>query len=262
MFQDTFKRSSYEFSLVLLELGITKLFHGLHECYLHDKVEHGFSFSLTTECYLIKHKDMTFDHGSLMMHYKMAFAVFKHIVNKHPEEVLEYFKTHEPGDYSALIGNTLLKNFRYGGCEEHKDLPPPTEEAPPQSANEVKYLFSTMSMVQLEELAAFVNNFHLNEGNVTVDDLLDFFNCKSGYHIKVNNNRKIVLLLCSLCENGLICGKWQHVIGENELLESSSGKKFLAQHDLSATLNQMRNKERDPIEELIVEFAKKLKDVA
>lgn len=261
MFQDTFKRSSYEFSLVLLELGITKLFDGLHECYLHDKVKHGFSFSLTTECYLIKHEHMTFNYGSLTMHYKMAFAVFKHIVKKHQDQVLDYFKNNESGDYSDLIHGTLLRNIVDDGCEERKDLPPPAFDVPPPVQG-CKCLASNMTRIQLEELAVFVNNVHLNKETVTADDLADFFDCKNGFHIRVSNNRKVVLLLCCLCENALIGANWQHAVGENELIESSTGKKFLAQHDLSATLNQMRNKKRDPIEELIVEFAKKLKDVA
>lgn len=257
IFQDTFKRSCYEFSPVLLELGVNKLLGGLHDCFLQDKVEKGFSYRLTVKCYLIKHEKMTFNNGSLDMHYKIAFAVFNHLVENHHDDVLDHFKNNDPGDYCSLLKNTIFKEMIDSGCEERKALPSPPQPIPKNDKKE-NSLHCTLNRAQLEELATFVNTIHLNYKEVTADDLEAFFSCKEGFFIQPLVNRKAVFLLNRLCACAFIGLKWQHVVASNNLLLSSTGDRYLDDHNLSSTLHSLKYKEKDAMETLISDFVDKL----
>lgn len=263
LFKETFKRSSYEFSPTLLEMGISKIFRGLHDCYLHDKVKQGLDFDTTVDCFVIKHKDMDFDNKCLKMHYDLAFVIFTRIINKYRDGVLEYFKSNEPGNYCKLLKSTIFKNMLEGEIEELKSIPPPSEAPPPLSeapppSDKVVCLDCSLTREQLQELANFVNDIHLNDKPVTVDDLESFFNCRADFHIRPKNNRKAIFLLYVLCTKALIAQNWQHIVSVCALLLSSSGKKFLTQHDLSAALHDVKKKGKDPLEERIILFVEKL----
>lgn len=257
IFQDTFKRSRYEFSPVLLELGVNKLLGGLHDCYLQDKVGKGFSYRLAVKCYLIKHEKMTFNNGSLDMHYKIAFAVFNHLVENHHDDVLDHFMNNEPGDYCSLLKNTIFKKMIDSGCEMRKALPSPPQSIPKNVSKE-NSLHCTLNRAQLEELATFVNTIHLNYTQVTADDLEAFFNCEDGFSIQPMVNRKAIYLLSCLCACAFISIKWQHAVASNNLLLSSTGDRYLDDHNLSSTLYSLRYKEKDAKEKLIKNFVDKL----
>ena len=56
-----------------------------------------------------------------------------------------------------------------------------------------------------------------------------------------NNNTKLVLLLDKLASHDVITYNWQSVIAKKRLIISSSGKKHLNQHDMSSTLNRIKD---------------------
>lgn len=58
------------------------------------------------------------------------------------------------------------------------------------------------------------------------------------------NNTRLVVLLDKLASSGIIPYHWQAVIAKKKLVVSSSGRKYLDQHDMSSTLN--RSKETPP----------------
>jgi hypothetical protein len=55
------------------------------------------------------------------------------------------------------------------------------------------------------------------------------------------NNSKLVLLLDKLASHDVITYNWQSVIAQKHLVISSSGKKLLTQHDMSSTLNRIKD---------------------
>ena len=55
------------------------------------------------------------------------------------------------------------------------------------------------------------------------------------------NNSKLVLLLDKLTSHDVITYNWQSVIAQKHLVISSSGKKLLTQHDMSSTLNRIKD---------------------
>ena len=55
------------------------------------------------------------------------------------------------------------------------------------------------------------------------------------------NNSKLVLLLDKLASHNVITYNWQSVIAQKRLVISSSGKKLLTQHDMSSTLNRIKD---------------------
>ena len=78
-------------------------------------------------------------------------------------------------------------------------------------------------------------------------EVLDADNVASRYAedtlqaVTSRNNTKLVLLLDKLASHDVITYNWQSVIAKKQLIVSSSGKKCLSQHDMSSTLNRIKD---------------------
>lgn len=66
------------------------------------------------------------------------------------------------------------------------------------------------------------------------------------------NNTLIALFFDKLASCGLVSNTWQAEVARKQLIISSTGKKYLTQHDLSSSLNRLRMRELTMTERRLV----------
>nr|WP_304470660.1 hypothetical protein [uncultured Muribaculum sp.] len=127
------------------------------------------------------------------------------------------------------------------------DLPPiPPETAPesqtrqdsPTSKNTIEYILDSNTLGLIVRLA---NEANLFKEELQPEDVISRFASNTLQPVTSVNNTRLVLLLDRLASNGIISYTWQSVIAKKMLVISSSGKKYLDQHDMSSTLNRIKD---------------------
>lgn len=103
-------------------------------------------------------------------------------------------------------------------------------------------LITELIIVVANEINLFKE--HLNEADAQT--LLGHEKIRS---LTATNNSRLVLFFDKLCSMNLINAAWQVDIARRRLVTSSSGKKYLTQHDLSSSLYRL--KERKPLKQEI-----------
>ena len=94
---------------------------------------------------------------------------------------------------------------------------------------------------QLKALAVCADTYALfNVQEVTAQDMEDLFACKPGFHIRVNNLRRIAVLFDALLENNLVQWNWQSILWHNKLLIAKRGNGYVSQSSLSTALSASR----------------------
>lgn len=95
--------------------------------------------------------------------------------------------------------------------------------------------------VQIKLIAHSVNEAHLFSSDVTEKAIKALFDCCLEHPLKSACNRRVAFFFDSLCGHKLISARWQHVISENGLILSSSGKNVLLNNSkLSTALNEAK----------------------
>lgn len=127
------------------------------------------------------------------------------------------------------------------------DLPPiPPETSPenqtrqdsPTSKNTIEYILDSNTLGLIVRLA---NEANLFKEELQPEDVISRFASNTLQPVTSVNNTRLVLLLDRLASNGIISYTWQSVIAKKMLVISSSGKKYLDQHDMSSTLNRIKD---------------------
>ena len=85
------------------------------------------------------------------------------------------------------------------------------------------------------------NEANLFKEELQPEDVISRFASNTLQPVTSVNNTRLVLLLDRLASNGIISYTWQSVIAKKMLVISSSGKKYLDQHDMSSTLNRIKD---------------------
>lgn len=99
---------------------------------------------------------------------------------------------------------------------------------------------------QLEGIANCANRYVLFCSEVTADDIAALFSCQSGFHLWVNNIRRVAILFDALHGRNFIRWNWQTVLAKKKLLLKKDGSKFLNTSNLSTAVSDTRGSD-DPI---------------
>lgn len=98
-----------------------------------------------------------------------------------------------------------------------------------------------LSSRQLEGLAACANTFGLFcNTDITENDMLALFTCRPGFHMRVSNIRRVVMLFDALHGNNMIRWNWQSTLAKGKFLLKKDGSAFLGTSNLSAALSDIR----------------------
>ena len=93
----------------------------------------------------------------------------------------------------------------------------------------------------LDLIVQLVNEVCLFKEVLNADDVAGRYSKDTLPTVTSKNNTRLVLLLDKLASHDVISYNWQSVIARKRLIISSSGKKHLTQHDMSSTLNRIKD---------------------
>ncbi len=104
--------------------------------------------------------------------------------------------------------------------------------------------FSTEPLLDrhtLDLIVQLANEVCLFKEVLNADDVAGRYAKDTLLTVASKNNTRLVLLLDKLASHDVISYNWQSVIARKRLIISSSGKKHLTQHDMSSTLNRIKD---------------------
>lgn len=103
---------------------------------------------------------------------------------------------------------------------------------------------SVLDKYTIDLIVQLANEVGLFKEKLDADDVASRYATDTLRTMTSRNNTRLVVLLDKLASSGIIPYHWQAVIAKKKLVVSSSGRKYLDQHDMSSTLN--RSKETPP----------------
>ncbi len=151
-------------------------------------------------------------------------------------------------DCPGLVNQYFVsKTFSFRDCMDMKrlydtvELPQSIAAKMPGQNHSVISFGCNFTRKQLDALAVCANTYDLfSVPEVTAQDMGNLFACKPGFHIKVNDLRRITILFDALLENNLVQWNWQSVLWHSRLLIVKMGNSFVSQTSLSTALSASR----------------------
>lgn len=106
----------------------------------------------------------------------------------------------------------------------------------------------TLDRHAIDLIVQLANEVNLFKENLDAEDVFTRYEACRLQTVTSRNNTRLVLLLDTLATHEIIPYNWQAVIARQRLIVSSSGRKYLDQHDLSSTLNRIKDGQPGPAE--------------
>lgn len=95
---------------------------------------------------------------------------------------------------------------------------------------------------QMRGIVSCADTYHLFcVSMLRVEDMEALFSCKEGFHIRVNNIRRVAILFDALLENSLVQPYWQSILDKGKFLLSKDSKRFISASSLSSALSVARS---------------------
>lgn len=137
----------------------------------------------------------------------------------------------------------LINRFYIGDSPLHSYNNPPNSQDEEEEVHLDTVSFKDELVAEL--IVSVSNEINLFKEHINLADAYTLLGHEKYRSLKTTNNSRLVLFFDRLSSLNLVSDMWQVDIARRELVTSSSGKKFLTQHDLSSTLYRL--KERKPL---------------
>ena len=112
----------------------------------------------------------------------------------------------------------------------------------PQAAPSPSFIFKpALDRDTIDLIVQLANEVNLFKEKLNADDVFARYETDTLQTVSSNNNTRLALSLDKLASHGIIPYHWQSFIAKRRLIISSSGRKYLDQHDLSSTLNRIKD---------------------
>lgn len=137
----------------------------------------------------------------------------------------------------------LINRFYIGDSPLHSYNNPPNslDEVDVDSLETIRFKDELIA----ELIVSVSNEIKLFQEHINLADAFSLLGHEKYRSLKATNNSRLVLFFDRLLSLNLVSETWQVDIARRELIISSSGKKYLTQHDLSSTLYRLN--ERKPL---------------
>ena len=221
------------------EKGLFRLVKQAHETYSSEVLTRKKSYRRFVLDFIHskQYHDAT-DAWSKNEHQK-NYCIVSELLENHEKLVCQYFN-------EATLNESQIKKLldAFNTFEYHQTvLPEPT----PEDGRQSKSYTSSVPYEPLIDsetiglIAQLVNEVNLFTEKLDIEDVIARYKKGILSPVTSKNNARLVLLLDQLSIHGVIPYDWQSIIAKKRLIRSSSGRKFLNQHDLSSTLNRIKD---------------------
>lgn len=178
------------------------------------------------------------DAWSKNEHQKNYYTITD-LLREHEKLVCKYFNRNKLDD--AEIAD-LLNEFYVSDLPKTIPIETGHEDRdrtkPIPSNNTIE---SVLDKYTIDLIVQLANEVCLFKEVLNADNVVTRYATDTLQTVTSNNNTKLVLLLDKLASHDVITYNWQSVIAKKRLVISSSGKKHLNQHDMSSTLNRIKD---------------------
>lgn len=221
------------------EQGLFRLVNQAHEAYTAEVLTHKKSYKrfMLDFIHSKQYHDAT-DAWSKNEHYK-NYCIISDLLENHEKLVCQYFNETSLDETKI---QKLLDAFNTFECIQ-RGCPNQITKNGHQSESDI----STEAYEPLIDrdtiglIVQLVNEVNLFTEKLDKKDVVTRYEKDILSPVTSRNNTRLVLLLDKLATHDIIPYDWQSVIAKKRLIKSSSGKKFLNQHDLSSTLNRIKD---------------------
>lgn len=203
------------------------------EIYKRDVVSGGKIYRRFVDDFVYSHRYISCNRVACMNCHEMNIHIVKGLLN----------------DCSDLVKSHFISEaFTFDTCVELRRLYD-TVEAPSLHIGFVKgedfsaplSFGCNFTQRQLEVIVGCANTFGLFcNAKIVSGDMEALFTCRQGFHIRVNNIRRVALLFDALHEYNLIQWNWQSILSKGKFLLKKDGSKFLSTSNLSAAVSDTR----------------------
>ena len=218
--------------------GLTGLVKQAYELYQTEVLTKKKSYHLCMFDFINSHKfHDNPDAWSKNEHQRNYLAITK-LLMEHKKLVSKYFtkSSLSDSDIEELINRYYVADSPSNSNNNPSNpLGKNEEQSSTESILDREKFASELIVVVANETTLFKE--HLNESDARA--LLGREKVRS---LTTTNNSRLVLFLDKLSSMNLINGLWQVDIARRKLVYSSSGKKFLTQHDLSSSLYRLKER--------------------
>lgn len=178
------------------------------------------------------------DAWSKNEHLKNYYTIVD-LLSDHEKLVCRYF-SQEVFDKTSIT-NLLAEFYAF---EQPRSAPTkiiPRSRITPKDPTSDTPIGPLLDRDTIDLIVRLANEVILFKEKLDADDVATRYETDTLQPVVSNNNTRLVLLLDKLASHGIISYNWQSVIAKKKLIISSSGKKYLDQHDLSSTLNRIKD---------------------
>lgn len=221
------------------EQGLFRLVYQAHEVYKAEVLTHRKCYRrfMLDFIHSTQYHDAT-DAWSKNEHQK-NYCIVSELLENHEKLVCQYFSQ------STLDETQIKKLLDTFNTSEHLQTKSriqsfqnsrQSEQPPLPDSYEPLIDKDTIGLI-----VQLVNEVGLFIEQLDVNDVITRYERAMLNPVTSKNNTRLVLLLDKLAMHDIIPYDWQSVIAKKQLVRSSSGKKFLNQHDLSSTLNRIKD---------------------
>lgn len=177
------------------------------------------------------------DAWSKNEHWK-NYRIIADLLSDHEKLVRKYFEQTVFDENSVF---DLLNEF-YTLDLPQTDIPENILESASNLQPTPSFIFKpALDRTTIDLIVQLFNEVNLFKEKLNADDVIARYETDTLQAVTSNNNTRLALLFDKLASHGIIPYHWQSFIAKRRLIISSSGRKYLDQHDLSSTLNRIKD---------------------
>ena len=214
---------------------------------LVEQAQKSYKDEVTTRQKSYRRYVLDFTHSHRFHDANDAWSKNEHLKNYHT--VIELLGKHEilirkHFDHDLLDENGIIKllnEFYAIDLSESTTESDNSSPGNPIQTNQNTNIKPLLDRYTLDLIVQLANEVCLFKEVLDADNVAICYAADTLQTVTSRNNSKLVLLLDKLASHDVITYNWQSVIAQKHLVISSSGKKLLTQHDMSSTLNRIKD---------------------
>lgn len=232
-----FGRSQHLYHFVAEQDVAEELFSLLIEAkaiYLREVVGEGKRYHRYVDDFVNSHRYIDCNNAICRNCHEMNVHIIKGLLSDCAQFIQPYFTAETFSFEDCMALKRMYDKTEVQPFGVHSAIEP--TNAPPLSFG------CNFTHEQMTGIVSCAETYHLFcVSKLRIEDMEALFACKNGFHLRVNNIRRVVLLFDALLENSFIHSRWQTVLDKGHFLMSKDGSRFVSSSSLSSALSAVRN---------------------